>query len=213
MLGKLVSAHKAAQVPLREQNEKLKKAVMSSVSVVSECLLTDIDTGMSEVVNNQQLLEQECKQLQAATTKLSRQSHQWLSVIEEFNRAMKEIGDIENWAKTIDDDMRLILSTLEDARNPSVPMPTTPTNTATATTTAAAVSAPAPTTTTTTTTPATPTQQPPTSEPEPVPELAPAPTTTEQTTPQTPTPTEPTVSEETTPAEPTPPTDSATDSH
>uniref|UniRef100_A0A0L8GTY8 Biogenesis of lysosome-related organelles complex 1 subunit 1 n=1 Tax=Octopus bimaculoides TaxID=37653 RepID=A0A0L8GTY8_OCTBM len=40
---------------------------------------------------------------------------QWLKLVEDFNTALKEIGDVENWARNIEADMRTISSALEYA--------------------------------------------------------------------------------------------------
>jgi hypothetical protein len=37
----------------------------------------------------------------------------WLTVIESFNGSLKELGDIESWSRSIEEDMRAVSSTLE----------------------------------------------------------------------------------------------------
>ena len=37
----------------------------------------------------------------------------WTSSISKFNTALKEMGDVENWAERLEDDMRTVVDTLE----------------------------------------------------------------------------------------------------
>lgn len=45
--------------------------------------------------------------------KFSKQTTQWVQMIEGFNTALKELGDIDNWVKTIERDMATIATSLE----------------------------------------------------------------------------------------------------
>lgn len=64
---------------------------------------------------NQKKLDAEAKQLHNNALQFSKQTQQWLSLVDNFNSALKEIGDVENWAKVIEEDMRLISAALETA--------------------------------------------------------------------------------------------------
>lgn len=46
-------------------------------------------------------------------SQFSKQTAQWISMVEGFNQALKEIGDVENWARSIEMDMRTIATALE----------------------------------------------------------------------------------------------------
>ena len=64
---------------------------------------------------NQKRLDSEAKQLHLNATNFSKQTTAWLQLIDNFNNSLKEVGDVESWAKTIENDMRAVSSTLEYA--------------------------------------------------------------------------------------------------
>jgi len=64
---------------------------------------------------NQKRLDAEAKQLQQSAAAFSKQTQQWLTVIDGLSGALKEIGDVENWARSIENDMRTIVTALEFA--------------------------------------------------------------------------------------------------
>ncbi|KAK7477076.1 hypothetical protein BaRGS_00031662 [Batillaria attramentaria] len=71
--------------------------------------------GVAQAYVNQKKLDTETRILQANAAQFSKQTLQWLKLVEDFNTALKEIGDVENWAKSIETDMRTISSALEYA--------------------------------------------------------------------------------------------------
>ena len=62
---------------------------------------------------NQKKLDAEAKQLQHSATNFAKQTQSWLNLVESFSSALKEIGDAENWARSIEGDMRTIATALE----------------------------------------------------------------------------------------------------
>ncbi|GFS55905.1 biogenesis of lysosome-related organelles complex 1 subunit 1 [Trichonephila inaurata madagascariensis] len=64
---------------------------------------------------NQKRLDYESKQLNTNITTFAKQTAQWLQLVENFSQVLKEIGDVENWAKSIENDMNTISSALEYA--------------------------------------------------------------------------------------------------
>lgn len=58
-------------------------------------------------------MDAEAKQLHTSATNFSKQTQQWLNLVESFSSALKELGDVENWAKTIEADVRTITTALE----------------------------------------------------------------------------------------------------
>lgn len=71
--------------------------------------------SVAQAYLNQKKLDAEAKQLHQSAIVFSKQTSQWLSLIDNFNGALKELGDVENWTRTIENDMRNITTTLEYA--------------------------------------------------------------------------------------------------
>lgn len=64
---------------------------------------------------NQKKLDAEAKQLHQSATTFAKQTQQWLQLVESFSSALKEIGDVENWSRSIENDMKTITTALECA--------------------------------------------------------------------------------------------------
>lgn len=60
-------------------------------------------------------MDTEAKQLHVGATNFAKQSQQWLQLIEGFSSALKELGDVENWARSIEADMQVMTYSLEIA--------------------------------------------------------------------------------------------------
>uniref|UniRef100_A0A8I5ZQV1 Biogenesis of lysosome-related organelles complex 1 subunit 1 n=1 Tax=Rattus norvegicus TaxID=10116 RepID=A0A8I5ZQV1_RAT len=72
-----------------------------------------LDLGVAQAYMNQRKLDHEVKTLQVQAAQFAKQTGQWIGMVENFNQALKEIGDVENWARSIELDMRTIATALE----------------------------------------------------------------------------------------------------
>lgn len=76
-------------------------------------MVDGINQGVARVFSNQKKIESETKHLENEAAKLHKQTNSWIQLIEDFSDALKEIGDVENWAQVIEQDMREVSSALE----------------------------------------------------------------------------------------------------
>jgi len=97
--------------------ERLKKEAMESVGAATTAAMDTVNMGVATVWHNQQQLEAEARQLQQQAQRFNAQTGQWLSTFQSFHQSLKELGDVENWARTIEADMAFINSSLEQVQS------------------------------------------------------------------------------------------------
>lgn len=93
--------------------ERRRREAIAAATRLTEALVDHLNVGVAQAYVNQRKLDQEVKTLQAQAAQFAKQTGQWITMVENFNQALKEIGDVENWARSIELDMRTIATALE----------------------------------------------------------------------------------------------------
>ncbi|XP_017891433.2 biogenesis of lysosome-related organelles complex 1 subunit 1-like, partial [Ceratina calcarata] len=93
--------------------EQKRKEAVQAASNLTQALVDHLNVGVAQAYLNQKKLDAEAKQLQHSATNFAKQTQSWLNLVEAFSSALKEIGDAENWARSIEGDMRTIATALE----------------------------------------------------------------------------------------------------
>jgi len=114
-LSSLVKEHQAKQAVRKESQDVKRKEAVNAANELTNALVEHLNVGVAQAYLNQKKLDAEAKQLHQSAIVFSKQTSQWLSLIDNFNSALKELGDVENWTRTIENDMRNITTTLEYA--------------------------------------------------------------------------------------------------
>lgn len=115
MLSRMVKEHQERQSTLREEQERKRKAALAAVQKCTHAMVDSLNSGVEKAYENQRKLDKEAKALQASSARYVKQTTQWLSLVEGFNKSLKSLGDLEQWAKTIETDMRMVVDTLDFA--------------------------------------------------------------------------------------------------
>ena len=119
-LPNLVKESKARRASLLAENERRRKAAADAAGAASTAAMDSVNVGVSTVWHNQQQLEVEARLLHSQTQRLAKQSEQWVQTYQGFHQALKDLGDVENWAKAIESDMAFIHSSLETLQRENV---------------------------------------------------------------------------------------------
>ncbi|OBZ81790.1 Biogenesis of lysosome-related organelles complex 1 subunit 1 [Choanephora cucurbitarum] len=110
-LAEILKAHQQKQANTRKENEQLKQSAIRSTQELTDAL-SDY-ASVSQVFLKQKELEQQSRKLANQTTKYANQTQQWLTLVDNFNMSLKELGDVRNWAEMMEYDMKTIMTTLE----------------------------------------------------------------------------------------------------
>ncbi|KAH7542802.1 hypothetical protein FEM48_Zijuj02G0113500 [Ziziphus jujuba var. spinosa] len=88
--------------------EKSKKEAIRKASRVSDVLVDAVNGGVQECFIIEKRIELEIQVLAASIARFMKQIDQWLTATHAINTAVKEIGDFENWMKTMEFDCKSI---------------------------------------------------------------------------------------------------------
>lgn len=113
MLSSMVKEHQQKQIVKKELQEIKRKEACAAASDLTQALVDHLNVGVAQAYLNQKKLDAEAKQLHVSATNFAKQTQQWLNLVESFSGALKELGDVENWAKTIECDVTTITTALE----------------------------------------------------------------------------------------------------
>ncbi|RNA08898.1 biogenesis of lysosome-related organelles complex 1 subunit 1 [Brachionus plicatilis] len=114
MLSSMAKEHYHQQAARKQALEKKRIKAIEATNKFSQFLVDRLNKEVSEAFVNQKKIDAKIKQLNQNTSIFIKQSNQWIQLLENFNTALKELGDVENWSKKIESDMKIINNTLND---------------------------------------------------------------------------------------------------
>ncbi|XP_060528718.1 biogenesis of lysosome-related organelles complex 1 subunit 1 [Cylas formicarius] len=112
MLSSLVKEHNKQTTKKEIQETKWKEAC-ATASDLTQALVDHLNVGVAQAYLNQKKLDIESKTLHSSSSTFAKQTQQWLCLVESFNNGLKGLGDVENWTRTIEEEMKLISAALE----------------------------------------------------------------------------------------------------
>lgn len=113
MFAELVQENRVRRERLAADNEVRKREAIASIGAATDAAMDSINDGSAAVWHNQQQLEAEARLLHQNSQRLAAEASQWVASYQGFHHALKNLGDIENWARAIESDMTFISSSLD----------------------------------------------------------------------------------------------------
>ena len=113
-LASLTRHHRAKAAALKVQNEEKYKAMCGSATKASAALVDSTNKDAFAVFNAEQHIESQIKDLSAQTEQFQKKLHQWGLLFSRFDAAMKEMGDLNNWAVMIENDVQDTVTILDE---------------------------------------------------------------------------------------------------
>ncbi|CAD5117398.1 DgyrCDS6172 [Dimorphilus gyrociliatus] len=112
-LSAMLKEHHQRTASRKEEQEKRKREAIAAASEFSSALVDHLNVGVSQAYINQKKLDTETRMLQSSVTSFNKQTVLWLKLVEDLKNSLKELGDVENWSKSIESDMKTVASALE----------------------------------------------------------------------------------------------------
>mmetsp|Transcript_21213 Transcript_21213/g.37739 ORF Transcript_21213/g.37739 Transcript_21213/m.37739 type:complete len:143 (+) Transcript_21213:50-478(+) len=116
-LSEVVAQHRKTTRQLRTDLEREKQDLIKSVEDLGQNLLDSLDRGVGKTYENQRRLEAEAKSLETKAVAFANEINSWTALYSNFNDALKELGDVKNWAQGIEADLNEINSCLMQVVN------------------------------------------------------------------------------------------------
>ena len=112
MFAATLKEHKARQAQSRAHVAECRAAVLRDAEAFSAGVLDEHNGPLLEALSNQKRLEADTRQLQLQTAQFTKQMERWTASFGAVNDALKEFGDLSNWAMALERDMTAIAQSL-----------------------------------------------------------------------------------------------------
>lgn len=111
-MSQTLKRYQTKQSIQRDLQDVRKKEIQTLCTQLNALLVDKMNCRVEGAYVNQKRLQNHTRQLQYNSANLQRQSEQWLKLLDNFNEGLKELGDVTNWAKMLENDMTKISHTL-----------------------------------------------------------------------------------------------------
>ncbi|GAQ87964.1 hypothetical protein KFL_003900030 [Klebsormidium nitens] len=118
IFDEILTEHAKKQLTLKESTARQKQVALASVSELMDLLVDSVNKNVQEIFVNQKRIEVETRALVNSVGQYTKQTQQWVRTLSSFDDALKEIGDFENWTKTISWEVETMAEALQHIAHP-----------------------------------------------------------------------------------------------
>lgn len=110
--------HQKGQEELKAEINNKRVLAERAIERLTAKNVEKLNEDVSKAYLNQHRLDSEVRKLQANVAKLTKQAQQWMIVCNDLNGAVKDLGDITTWTKTVENDVKFIARAINDSYKP-----------------------------------------------------------------------------------------------
>lgn len=111
--------HQKAQEELKVEINNKRVVAEKAVENLTARSVKELNDGIAQAYLNQHKMDNEARKLQANVAKLTKQAQQWMIACNGLNSAVKDLGDISTWTKSIEADVKYIAGAIEECYKPA----------------------------------------------------------------------------------------------
>ncbi|KAJ1799638.1 hypothetical protein LPJ75_006633 [Coemansia sp. RSA 2598] len=112
-LSDILRDHQSANLEHKRATENLRKEAIKDIGDLCDTATTSLSAELSRVHANQREIESLSRDCAHLVQQHVRSTAKWTKLVDQFNDALKELGDVRNWAQVIERDMLDVAATLE----------------------------------------------------------------------------------------------------
>jgi hypothetical protein len=114
MLAAMLKEHQRAQEDLKVEINNKRLIAEKAIENLTAKNVKSLNDDVSRAYMNQHRLDSEIRKLKANVNKLTKQAQQWMIICNNLNGAVKDLGDISTWTKTIENDVQFISNAISE---------------------------------------------------------------------------------------------------
>ncbi|EKF30798.1 GCN5-like protein, putative [Trypanosoma cruzi marinkellei] len=114
VLEGLIRAHRERQAELRAVGSRAWEEVRQHAQAACDAVTDSANAEVFAAFAREKKIEMELKAIAAQSSQLQRQMTAWATLFGKFNTELKEMGDVSNWARRIEEDLSETVHVLEE---------------------------------------------------------------------------------------------------
>ncbi|KAF8291922.1 putative GCN5-like protein [Trypanosoma cruzi] len=114
VLEGLIRAHRERQAELRAVGSRAWEEVRQHAQAACDAVTDSANAEVFAAFARERKIEMELKAIAARSSQLQRQMTAWATLFGKFNTELKEMGDLSNWARRIEEDLSETVHLLEE---------------------------------------------------------------------------------------------------
>jgi hypothetical protein len=114
MFTEVEERRKTRLVVAKAQRDILKKEAKQAAEAACESMLHEANEQAELAYSKQVQIDRRARELLREAELFAQQSERWARIYKEFNDVVKEVGDVKDWARAIEEDLSAAMEALKE---------------------------------------------------------------------------------------------------